>query len=367
MSAGSQPSPGFVFPRQILNSRLSIMGARSTGRDIGDDIAGLRRALLGWYDRSRRDLPWRADRDSYRIWVAEVMLQQTRIAVVAPAFMRFLDTFPTMDRLAAAEEDEVLAQWSGLGYYARARSLHRAARRLVAENQSFPRDYAAALRLPGVGAYTAAAVLSIAYDQPHAAVDGNVVRVLSRLYRLGLPDGRGEPHATHADALLDRRRPGDWNQAIMELGETHCAPVAPQCPVCPIAVHCSAQSAGIVDRHPPPKPRRTVEKVEATMFVVRNQRGDVALERGAFPYLPHMWLPLLDCHAAATPTDAVSEIRHAITHRAFRIHIVCRRAGAADFRAILRRSSPSVERRAFTEIELTGIGRSSLLRKALAH
>ncbi len=342
------------------------MGARSTGRDIGDNIDGLRRALLGWYDRSRRDLPWRADRDPYRIWVAEVMLQQTRISVVEPAYRRFLRVFPTMQTLASADEDAVLSQWSGLGYYTRARSLHRAARQLDAENQSFPRDYAAARRLPGVGAYTAAAVLSIAYDEPHAAIDGNTVRVLSRLYRLGLPNGRGEPHTALADTLLDRTRAGDWNQAIMELGERICTPVSPRCRVCPVALYCSAQRAGVVDRHPPPKPRRTVEKVEATMLVVRNRRGDVVLERGAFPYLPRMWLPLLDRDSDARASDAVSEIRHAITHRAFRIRIVSRRAGAAEFRANLRRSSPPVERRAFSESDLEAVGRSSLLEKALA-
>src|SRR5690606_37991909 len=135
------------------------MGSKSKRRDIGDAIGALRRSLLGWYDRNRHDLPWRADRDPYRVWVAEVMLQQTRIAVVEPAYQRFLSAFPTMQRLAAADEDTVLSQWSGLGYYTRARSLHRAVRQLVADAQNFPRDYAAARRLPGVGAYTAAAVL----------------------------------------------------------------------------------------------------------------------------------------------------------------------------------------------------------------
>ena len=141
----------------------------------------LQRRLLAWFDRHRRDHPWRRSRDPYRVWVAEVMLQQTRIAVVQEAYPRFVRRFPTIARLAVASEDEVLAAWSGLGYYSRARALRRAARELHAGRRGFPRSYAAARELPGVGDYTAAAVLSIAYGEPHAAVDGNVIRVLSRL------------------------------------------------------------------------------------------------------------------------------------------------------------------------------------------
>lgn len=339
----------------------SVIGRRSVAADVG----AMRRALLNWYDRHRRDLPWRADRDPYRVWVAEVMLQQTRIAVVAPAYRRFLDAFPTVARLAAAAEDEVLAQWSGLGYYARARALHRAARQLVAAGGSFPRDYGAARALPGVGAYTAAAVLSIAYDEPHAAVDGNVARVLSRLRRLGRPDARGEPHASIASSLLDRRRPGDWNQAIMELGETVCTPAAPRCSDCPIARWCEARIAGVVDRHPPVAQRRSTERVVATMLVIRNRSGDVVLEREAFRYLPAMWLPLLAPDESARGDDAVGEIRHAITHRAFHIRVVARRAGAAEIAELLR-GGESAERRLFSDSDLQRIGRSSLLRKALA-
>ncbi len=325
----------------------------------------LRRALLRWYDRVRRDLPWRADRDPYRVWVAEVMLQQTRIAVVEPAYARFLRAFPTLQRLADAAEDEVLAQWSGLGYYSRARSLHRAARQLAARGEKFPRDYAAARKLPGVGAYTAAAVLSIAYDEPHAAVDGNVVRVLSRLRCLDLPDSRGEPHASLADRLLARSRAGDWNEAIMELGETVCTPSNPLCGECPISPYCEALRAGVVDRHPPAKRRRPTERVEAAMLVVRNSRDEIALERGAFPYLPKMWLPLLEGDHRLRADDRVGDIRHAITHRTFRIRVVARRIDEPEFGEILMQRSAAIERRAFSQGDLEKIGRSSLLRKAL--
>ncbi len=340
------------------------MGGRTSGRSVGVEAA-LRRALLRWHDRHRRDLPWRENRDPYRVWVAEVMLQQTRIAVVEPAYVRFLRAFPSLERLAAANEEDIVAQWSGLGYYSRARSLHRAARQLAAAGETFPRDYAAARKVPGVGAYTSAAVLSIAYGEPHAAVDGNVVRVLSRLRRLQLPDSRGEPHASFAHELLSLDRPGDWNEAIMELGETVCTPVNPRCEECPISEYCEAHRADVVARHPPAKKRRATEKVEATMVVVRDRSGDLALERGAFPYLPKMWLPLLERDAVPKANDKVGEIRHAITHRTFRIRVIARRVSGRDFGDLLVQCGASTERRAFSTRELQTVGRSSLLRKAL--
>lgn len=341
------------------------MGARVNARIAG--VGALRRALLEWYDHNRRSLPWRVDRDPYRVWVAEVMLQQTRVAVAVPAYERFLRVFPSLERLATASEDDVLAQWSGLGYYARARSLHGAARQLVAAGEGFPRDYGAARRLPGIGAYTAAAVLSIVWDEPHAAVDGNVVRVLSRLRRLDRPDARGEPHANLAASLLDRRRPGDWNQAVMELGETICTPARPRCEDCPLARHCWARRDGVVERHPPaPSQSRARERVEATMLVARDRRGGVVLERGVFSYLPRMWLPLVDDGASARRGDRVAEIRHAITHRTFRIRVIARWLAAQELAEVLRRPAPAGERRVFSAGDLERIGRSSLLRKALS-
>jgi A/G-specific adenine glycosylase len=346
------------------------MGAKLHGRDVRPStelrtgVALLRRPVLRWYDRHRRALPWRADRDPYRVWVAEVMLQQTRIAVVEPAYRRFLEAFPTIERLAAAQEDDVLAQWSGLGYYRRARSLHRAARQLADATGEFPRDYAAARQLPGVGAYTAAAVLSIAFDQPHAAIDGNVVRVLSRLRRLGLPDSRGEPHAAIANELLARDRPGDWNQAIMELGETVCTPVAPICSACPVTAHCEAYRSGTIARHPPRKKRRATEKVAATMLVVRDRGDAVLLERGAFPYLPMMWLPIVVQGGELEGVER-GEVRHAIMHWSFRIRVLEKRAGARGVGDLRKQAPSGAERRLFGERDLEKIGRSSLLQKAL--
>jgi A/G-specific adenine glycosylase len=326
------------------------------------NAAAIRRRLLSWYDANRRPLPWRRSRDSYRVWIAEVMLQQTRIEVVKPAYRRFLRIFPTLGQLAAAETDDVLAEWSGLGYYTRARALHRAAVAIVESGgKRFPDDYDAARALPGVGAYTAAAVLSIAYGLPLAAVDGNVLRVLSRLDCLPRPDARGEPHRALADALLERRRPGDWNQALMELGQTICLPRAPRCDRCPLRRYCRAFIGRRVHMHPPPKPRPKRECVELTMTVLRDRAGRILLERGHFPYLPQMWLPPIEIGASVNGCDTVAAFRHAILHRDFRVRVSARTLPAAR----LRRQARSGNRRLFDEQRLARIGRSSLLTKAL--
>src|SRR5512136_569268 len=225
----------------------------------------LRRALLGWYARRRRALPWRGVRDPYRIWVSEVMLQQTRIATATPYYHAFLGRFPTLAALARARPADVLEAWSGLGYYRRARSLHAAAREVVREHGGrVPDDPAAFERLPGVGRYTAGAVLSIAYGRPLPALDGNAARVLSRLE--ALPATMRDPAGARrlwalAAARVPADRPGDWNQALMELGATVCTPRAPRCAACPLRRHCRALALGRVDRLPPPAVRRAGERV----------------------------------------------------------------------------------------------------------
>src|SRR5271170_3779839 len=198
----------------------------------GRALKTFQKQLLAWFRAHQRDLPWRRSRNPYRIWVAEVMLQQTRIAAVMPYYQNFLGRFPTVQSLARAPESEILKLWSGLGYYSRARNLHRAAKIIVAQHKGqFPREIDAALELPGIGAYTAAAVLSIAYDVPLAVLDGNVARVLARIGAI-----RGDLRAPRrwqqlkntADTLLVREAPADWNQALMELGEIVCAPQIPR-------------------------------------------------------------------------------------------------------------------------------------------
>ncbi len=304
------------------------------------------------------------------------MLQQTRIAVVEPAYIAFLAAFPDLEALAAASEDTVLSHWSGLGYYSRARALHRAARQIRCSGGStFPSEPEAARALPGVGAYTAAAVLSIAYGAPLAAVDGNVVRVLSRLERLARPDGRGEPHRTLADGLLCRRRPGDWNQALMELGETLCKPISPHCAVCPVARWCRARREDAVALHPPPKLRRAPERLTLWMTMLRDRSGRLLLERGAFPYLRHLWLPPTSVEQPArrprdrsgcTTDERRPSFKHNILHREFQVHVEGRLLAAADLRRRASAPADGAERRLFAPGDLASIGRSALLSKALA-
>jgi A/G-specific adenine glycosylase len=282
-----------------------------------------RRQLLKWYDETRRDLPWRRDRDPYRVWVSEVMLQQTRVAAVEGYYARFLRQFPTVERLAAARPQNVLRAWAGLGYYSRARSLHAAARQVAAAG-GFPRDYHGWLALPGIGTYTAAAVASIAFEQPHACVDGNVRRVVSRLF------ARHAALQEQAEALLDRRRPGDFNQAMMELGATVCLPRSPLCERCPLARGCLARNTGRVDQFPAPKARIAAKPVPLELgWVQRN--GSILLARPAGTGLwPHFWsLPELP-HPGLQRLRAVASFRHTVTWRNLRVKIYTARLNASS-------------------------------------
>ncbi|HEV2615721.1 MAG TPA: A/G-specific adenine glycosylase [Candidatus Acidoferrales bacterium] len=246
-------------------------------------LAPLRRRLLGWYRANRRDLPWRRGRDPYRIWVAEIMLQQTRISAVLPYYERFLARFPNIRELARARESEILKYWAGLGYYSRARNLHRAAREIVRSHDAqFPREPQQALALAGIGRYTAAAILSIAFDVPLAALDGNVARVLARLFAV-----RGELRAPKtwqrlagmAQTLLPPRAPGEWNQAMMELGETICTPRSPNCAACPIARHCKARALGIAKSLPAARQKRAPANVHIAAAVLVDSRGRTLLTK----------------------------------------------------------------------------------------
>ncbi len=328
------------------------------------EIRAMRRVLVRWFAPRRRSLPWRRTSDAYAIWVSEVMLQQTRIATVVPAYESFLLRFPTIEALAAAAEEDVLAAWSGLGYYTRARSLHRAARVLVARGTpAFPADPDEARALPGVGPYTVAAVLSIAYGRPLAAVDGNVVRVLTRLARLPSPDAKLRPHAALADRLLDPLRPGDWNQALMEIGQTVCVPRDPLCHVCPLQRFCRAYATGDVDRFPQRVTRRTVEKMSLTATVLHDGRGHLLLERGAFVHLRHLWLPFTGDVDPSWPTVEHGRVRHAILHRSFDVRVLAARLPPATLRRWV--TTGEVQREVFSVDDVAKIGRSSLLTKVL--
>jgi A/G-specific adenine glycosylase len=272
----------------------------------------MRRALLAWYGAHRRELPWRVTRDAYRIWVSEVMLQQTRVAAVMEHYRRFLEAFPTLAALAAASEAEVLAQWSGLGYYRRARMLHRAAQVVLCDHGGRLPQSAEMLRtLPGFGAYTAAAVASIAFGQPVAAVDGNVERVLARVAGWSAAE-RGFPAQARALAaeLADPLRPGDYNQAIMELGATVCLPRRPLCLHCAWQPWCHTRG-----EHAMPA-RRAMQRQRSARAVILRQAEDaqqvLLVKRAADASLmAGMWeLPTYLPQADESPAFTV---RHAIT------------------------------------------------------
>src|SRR6266851_8526292 len=247
----------------------------------GHELATFRKQLLGWFHQFQRDLPWRRTKDPYRIWLSEIMLQQTRVAAVIPYYERFLERFPDVHALAAAPPEEVLRLWSGLGYYSRARNLQHAAQQIVAKHGGvFPRDEAEALKLPGIGRYTAAAILSIAYGAKHAVLDGNVARVLARVFAVcgDVRDAkRWQSLQESANALLDPRSPGDWNQAMMELGATLCTPQAPQCLLCPVAQFCQARKLGIADLLPARRKKRATEKIALAAAVLLDPRGRTLL------------------------------------------------------------------------------------------
>jgi A/G-specific adenine glycosylase len=247
------------------------------------ELPTFRRRMLSWFSQHKRDLPWRRTRDAYRIWLSEVMLQQTRVAAVLPYYERFLAVFPNMQALARARIDRVLGNWAGLGYYSRARNLQRAAKEIVARHAgNFPREYQAALALPGIGRYTAAAVLSIAYDRPHAVLDGNVARVLARIGAvrgdLRAPARWRKLEATAQEAL-DRNAPGDWNQAMMELGATVCTPKSPRCAECPVQNWCRARALGIAEKLPPARKTRATVEVTLAAAVLLDPRGRTLLVR----------------------------------------------------------------------------------------
>jgi A/G-specific adenine glycosylase len=247
----------------------------------GRDLATFRRELLAWFRQYQRDLPWRRTNDPYRIWLSEIMLQQTRVTAVIPYYERFLARFLDIHALAAAPQEEVLRLWSGLGYYSRARNLHRAAQEIVAKHGGlFPQAVKDALELPGIGSYTAAAILSIAYGAKHAVLDGNVARVLARLFAVqgDLRDGkRWRSLKESADALLDPQSPGDWNQAMMELGATLCTPQSPQCLLCPVSQFCQARKLGLADSLPARRKKRATEKIVLAAAVLLDPRGRTLL------------------------------------------------------------------------------------------
>ncbi len=266
--------------------------------------------MLAWYDKHHRDLPWRRTRDPYRILVSEVMLQQTRVAAVERYYQSFLERFPNAVALAAAPQADVLHAWAGLGYYSRARNLQAAAKRIAASG--FPCRYQDTLALPGIGPYTGAAVASIAFDQPFAVFDGNVRRVLSRLF------ADREPGPALAASLLDVKRPGDYNQAVMELGALVCLPRRPDCPRCPLIRICKAHRLGQVDRFPPRKAKPVTKHVALRLCLVRRGRSILLKPPSGAGLWPHFWtLPDLPL----TNERLLTTFAHTVTFRKITVEV----------------------------------------------
>ncbi|MBO6776610.1 MAG: A/G-specific adenine glycosylase [Marinibacterium sp.] len=292
--------------------------------------------LLEWYDRHARDLPWRVSPaarqagqvpDPYRVWLSEIMLQQTTVAAVRDYFLRFTTLWPDVHALAAAPDEQVMGEWAGLGYYARARNLLKCARAVVTEhNGRFPDDHDSLLKLPGIGPYTAAAISAIAFDQAETVMDGNVERVMARLFNEATPLPAVKPTLkSHAAGLTPPQRPGDYAQAVMDLGATICTPKSPACGICPWRSPCSARAAGTAANLPAKSPKKPKPTRYGTVFLGRRADGAWLLERrpdkgllgGMLGWPGSDWAsepipPMPPCNAdwQALP----GEVRHTFTH-----------------------------------------------------
>ncbi|MEC9265808.1 MAG: A/G-specific adenine glycosylase [Pseudomonadota bacterium] len=304
-------------------------------------------ALLAWYDRHARTLPWRAPpgrvADPYHVWLSEVMLQQTTVATVGDYFRRFLARWPTVGDLAAAELDDVLTEWAGLGYYARARNLHKCAIQVATEfDGRFPDTEEALRELPGIGRYTAAAIAAIAFDRPAAVMDGNIERVTTRLYSIEtpLPDSKPALYA-HVEAMTPARRPGDFAQAMMDLGATVCTPGRPKCMLCPLTDCCDGRP--IAETLPRKKPKKAKPTRRGAAFWIERGDGAILLRRrpekgllgGMMEFPGTDWtetgseaLDDTGLPAMATVTGTAGSIRHTFTH--FHLELLVFRARAID-------------------------------------
>jgi A/G-specific adenine glycosylase len=331
-----------------------------------------RARLLAWFETSARDLPWRRTRDPYAIWVSEIMLQQTRVAAVLEHYTRFLDRFPTLISLALAQEEEVLALWSGLGYYRRARMLHRAAQFVAAECQgALPRTAAELRKLPGVGDYTSAAIASIAFGEAVAVVDGNVERVVTRIAGLLPEDEKPGQIAVArirriADNLLDPAHPADFNQAMMELGATVCLPRKPLCLQCPLRTLCSTRGEHSAQAS---KQMRSVQVAYALVERETPRTGlEVILEQRppGEAIMPGMWeLPPVEPDEHLHPSRKVLSVRHSITQTNYYATIT--RYSPEEFEHLARRHGVRrwVAASKLASLPLTGLARKVLKRLAI--
>jgi A/G-specific adenine glycosylase len=339
----------------------------------------LRTSLLDWYDAQARDLPWRRGRDPYAIWVSEIMLQQTRVDTVLRYYDRFLERFPTTHALAEASEDAVMAAWSGLGYYRRARMLHAGVREVVARyGGQVPKAPEARRALPGVGRYTAGAIGSIAFGRREPVVDGNVARVLCRLFAIDAPPAQSATQKRlwlEAERLVQGPRPGALNQALMELGATLCSKRSPRCMACPVAAHCVAHAQGRTAELPRAKQKRTPRPVAIVALLATRRRGErieLWLGRGEGSLFSGLWnLPMAEGHGRRAARGllaenrlrgqlaarAETELEHVLTHMKLSVQLWRVQDASADGDAALR---------SFALHELEGLGISKLTHKAMS-
>ncbi|NOY92498.1 MAG: A/G-specific adenine glycosylase [Deltaproteobacteria bacterium] len=343
------------------------------------DTQQLRRLLLAHFDAHARDMPWRRTRDAYAIWVSEIMLQQTRVETVIPYYERFIERFPTPQALAEAHEDEVLAAWSGLGYYRRARLLHAGVREVVASyGGSVPEDAEARLALPGIGRYTAGAIGSIAFGKQEPLVDGNVARVLSRIFLIDSPLGRADTQRAlwaKAEQLVRGERPGDLNQALMEHGATVCTPKSARCDECPLRQVCGAHAEGRVEELPVPRAKKAPREQHLVAVAATSGRGAqrciwlVKSQQALFGGL--FGLPTLDAAGdlrddarCALKLAGISarlgprraKLTHLLSHRKLRLQLATATGASAEATGDLR---------LFALKELADVGVSSLTRRSL--
>lgn len=359
-------------------------GPAAAPRLSGNRARGARARLLAWYDANRRDLPWRRSRDPYAIWISETMLQQTRVETVIPYYERFLARFPDVHTLADADQEQVYGCWAGLGYYSRARNLHAAARAVVERfGGALPEEADALRTLPGIGRYTAGAVASIAFDRPEPIVDGNVKRVLARLQGIREDvDDKDVAEGLWRDAatLARGERPGDLNQALMELGALVCTPRAPDCPACPLRRRCDAQRVGDAALLPVKAARTRVRSVEGVAVWLERRGRVLAVKREAGGLLGGLWeLPGGDLSAGERPVAGArrllaerlgleaeglakaGRVVHGFTHRELTLHVL--RGEAAPGR--LRRRG-FAEHRWLAPDALRALPSATVTRKALA-
>lgn len=295
------------------------------------DYHAFQKDLLGWYHYHKRDLPWRKDADPYKIWVSEIMLQQTRVDTVIPYFNHFMRLFPTIKDLAEADEETVLKAWEGLGYYSRARNLHTAVKEVQEQYGGvMPEDPKAIRKLKGVGPYTAGAIASIAYNQPEPAVDGNVMRVLARIYTIYddiAANGATKRFEAIVRELIAEDQASDFNQALMELGAMICTPRAPGCLICPVAAHCYARAEGVQEYLPVKAKKKPPKQIYLAAYVLVNADGKLLIERrpdtGLLAKLyqfPMAEKPDED-EAQDSKEESVQHVKHVFSHLVWRIDV----------------------------------------------